>query len=198
MNSLARLRLKDSLSSIEKMATSETVIESLARAAELIVRSYENDGCLFVAGNGGSAADAQHLVAEFVSKLGRDREPLRAFALTVDTSILTAVGNDYGFQRVFSRQVRGVMRPQDILLAITTSGNSPNIVDALAACRDIGCKTILFSGESGGCCKADADVAVLVPSSNTPNIQECHVVLYHILCEMVETELSQKGLCCFL
>ena len=156
---------------------------------KLVIDTYKTGGRLYVAGNGGSAADAQHLAAEFVSKLARDRAPLAAEALTVDTSTLTAIGNDYGFEQVFARQIEGKMTPKDIFLGITTSGNSKNILTALRSCRRMGIRTILFSGGSGGLAAPQADYCLLAPSNVTGTIQEIHIVFSHALCECVENAM---------
>ena len=158
-------------------------------AVEKVVDSYKIGGRLYIAGNGGSAADAQHLAAEFVSKLARDRAPLPAEALTVDTSILTAIGNDYGYDQVFARQIKGKVTSKDIFLGITTSGNSPNIILALEACREAGIPSIVFSGHDGGKVKTLADFLLIAPGKMTSTIQELHIVLAHTLCECVETEI---------
>lgn len=158
-------------------------------AAGEVVAAYRAGGRLYIAGNGGSAADAQHLAAEFVSKLARDRGPLPAEALTVDTSILTAVSNDYGYDEVFARQVEGKMCPGDVFLGITTSGNSPNIIKALERCRSLGIRTILFTGQDGGKAAALADHCVIATGERTDTIQELHLVLEHTLCACVEAAM---------
>lgn len=139
-----------------------------------------------IAGNGGSAADAQHLAAEFVSRLTIDRPALHAVALTTDTSVLTAIGNDYGFDRVFTRQIEAIGRPEDVFLAISTSGNSPNILCALQQCRNMGIHAVGFTGGTGGRMKDLCDALIVVPSRITQNIQEAHLMLEHILCGLVE------------
>ena len=165
-------------------------------AVDMVVKHYQAGGRIYIAGNGGSAADAQHLAAEFVSKLARDRDPLPAEALTVDSSILTAIGNDYGYEHVFERQVLANMRPHDILLGITTSGNSLNIIKAFEACRELGCKTILLTGRGGGKTPKElCDVLIDAPGENTAAIQEMHLSIYHVLCYMIELEFIEKGLC---
>jgi D-sedoheptulose 7-phosphate isomerase len=141
---------------------------------------------LMVCGNGGSAADAQHLVAEFVSRLTVDRPALRAIALTTDTSILTAIGNDYSYDNVFERQVEALGIAGDVLLAISTSGNSKNCVKALKLARQMGIHTVSYTGNGGGTMKALSDINVIVPSSTTMNIQESHLALEHIFCMIVE------------
>lgn len=181
---------------MQALSQSEDVLNSFAGAIETIVESYKKGGCMYIAGNGGSAADAQHISAELVGKLAQDRTPIRAFAMTVDTSYLTAVGNDYGYDHIFSRQVMGLMKPEDTFLAITTSGNSSNIITALEACRKVGAKSVLLSGKDGGKIKAAnlADHYIIVPGSNTANIQEAHIATYHTLCFMIEKALVEAGL----
>jgi D-sedoheptulose 7-phosphate isomerase len=161
-------------------------IELFGRAVEEVVRRYRAGGRIYIAGNGGSAADAQHLAAEFVSKLARDRAPLAAEALTTDSSILTAIGNDYGYDHVFSRQIAGKATERDVFLGITTSGRSPNILRALEQCRAQRIPSIVFCGRDGGPAKALADYCVIAPGTATSTIQEVHIVLAHTLCECVE------------
>lgn len=158
-------------------------------AANHVIECYRKGGRLYIAGNGGSAADSQHLAAEFVSRLARDRNPLPAEALTTDTSILTAISNDYGFEQIFSRQLAGKLRAEDAFLGITTSGQSPNIVRALEECKSKGIKTIVFTGRDGGRVKAIADYCLIVPGQMTSTIQELHILLSHSLCECVESAL---------
>lgn len=158
-------------------------------AVAATIAAYRNGRRIYIAGNGGSAADAQHLAAEFVSKLARDRAPLPAEALTTDSSILTAIGNDYGYEQVFSRQLAGKAVAGDIFLGITTSGRSPNILRALEQCRAMGVPSILFTGRDGGPALPLADHAIIVPGEATSTIQELHIVLAHTLCESVEAAL---------
>jgi D-sedoheptulose 7-phosphate isomerase len=162
------------------------------KAVSAVVERYRFGGRLYIAGNGGSAADAQHLAAEFVSKLARDRAPLAAEALTVDSSILTAIGNDYGYDQVFSRQIAGKMTNKDIFLAITTSGQSPNIVNALETCRQMAIPTIVFTGRDGGVARSKADYCIVSPGDMTSTIQEIHIVLAHTLCECVEQAIFKN------
>jgi len=164
-------------------------LEQFHQAVTQVVAAYRNGGRLYIAGNGGSAADAQHLAAEFVCRLGRDRAALPAEALTVDSSTLTAIGNDYGYDKIFQRQVEGKMREGDIFLGITTSGNSPNILHALKRCGELGFTTILFAGRDGGEAAALADHTVLAQGHDTRVIQEQHIVFAHALCACVEDEL---------
>ncbi len=160
-----------------------------AAAVERVVQCYRAGGRLYIAGNGGSAADAQHLAAEFVSKLARHRAPLPAEALTTDTSILTAIGNDYGFDQVFSRQLAGKATDKDMFLGITTSGTSRNILCALEQCRRMGLPSVVFTAHNGGATPALADHCIVVPGTVTSTIQELHIVLAHTLCESVEAAL---------
>ena len=182
--------LKDNLAASvaakEAMLADAAQMEEFRRAAEAVVECYRNGGRLYIAGNGGSAADAQHLATEFVSKLARDRAPLPAEALTTDSSLITAIGNDYGYENVFSRQVAGKASPKDMFLGITTSGVSPSILRALEQCRRQGVKSVLFTGRDGGPAKPLADFAIVAPGGSTNCIQEVHIVLAHSLCESVE------------
>lgn len=158
-------------------------------ATNEVINRYKNGGRLYIAGNGGSAADAQHLAAEFVSKLAKDRNPLPAEALTVDSSILTAIGNDYGFEKVFSRQIQGKITDKDIFLAITTSGMSPNILEALKKCNEMNVPSVLFTGKDGGDAKSLATYTIIAPGESTAIIQEIHLLMEHTLCQSVEIDL---------
>lgn len=162
---------------------------AVAQTAETIARALRDGKKMLFFGNGGSAADAQHLAAELVGRLGPDRRSLPAIALTTDTSILTAVANDYGYERVFARQIEGLGQPGDIAIGISTSGNSPNVLAALDAGRNKGLFTVGLTGETGGQMKGRADVLFRVPSSVTPRIQETHILLGHILFALVDREL---------
>ncbi|NUM58632.1 MAG: SIS domain-containing protein [Bdellovibrionaceae bacterium] len=194
MKSFIDQAFQKSYDNIHLLTQSEELKQSLVRATESIIVSYQNGGQLLAAGNGGSASDAQHLIAELVVKLGPDRSPIRGIALSTDTSILTAVGNDYGYDYIFSRQIFAHMRAQDVFLGITTSGNSPNIIQALKAVKNIGGKSILLSGKDGGKCKDLADICILAPGDVTNRIQECHIIIYHTLCFLIEKGLAEKGI----
>ena len=182
-------RLRASIEAKQAFLADGKALATFEAIARLVIAAYKSGGRLYVAGNGGSAADAQHLAAEFVSKLARPRAPLPAEALTVDTSILTAIGNDYGFENVFSRQIEGKMTPRDVFLGITTSGNSPNILAALRTSRRMDIRTIVFSGQNGGLAAKEADYCLLAPSNVTSTIQELHIVFSHALCECVENAM---------
>jgi D-sedoheptulose 7-phosphate isomerase len=165
--------------------------QTLFKAADLLVRSYRRGGKLLICGNGGSAADAQHLAAELVIRLSKKikRPGLPAIALTTDTSALTAAANDLGFAQVFARQIEALGQPEDVLLVISTSGNSPNLVQALHRAREKKMKRIGLLGAGGGKCLKWVDIPIVVPSANTQRVQEIQILLGHILIEMVETEL---------
>jgi D-sedoheptulose 7-phosphate isomerase len=186
---LLRKNLEASIAAKRQLLDDTQCLALFAEAARAIVDRYKAGGRVYIAGNGGSAADAQHLAAEFVSKLARDRAPLAAEALTVDTSVLTAIGNDYGYDAVFSRQLAGKATRNDVFVGITTSGRSPNILKALEQCRAMGIPSIVFSGRDGGPAKAAADYCIVVPGAATSTIQEVHIVLAHTLCECVEREM---------
>ena len=184
-----RKNLLASIAAKQQFIESAGQLETFAKAADLVARRYRDGGRIYIAGNGGSAADAQHLAAEFVSKLARDRAPLPAEALTVDSSVLTAIGNDYGYEQVFSRQLVGKATAKDVFLGITTSGQSPNILKALEQCRILGIPSIVFCGRDGGAARALADYCIIATGSATSTIQELHIVLAHSLCECVESAL---------
>jgi D-sedoheptulose 7-phosphate isomerase len=189
---LSNLLEKNIAASIEAKQTllaDVTLMGTFNQAANHVIACYQAGGRLYIAGNGGSAADAQHLAAEFVSKLARDRNALPAEALTTDSSIITAIGNDYGFEQVFSRQLKGKLQANDVFLGITTSGQSPNILKALEQCRAKGIKSILFTGRDGGPARKLADYSLVVPGKMTSTIQELHILLAHTLCESVESIL---------
>ncbi len=171
-----------------------SLINSTYNAVDLIFNSLRNFGCFYCAGNGGSAADSQHFVAEFISKLSKDRDPIRAIALTVDTSILTAVGNDYGFDFVFSRQIDGLGKQEDIFFGISTSGKSKNILLALEVAKKKKMTTIFLTSKKVDTNSIDCDVIIKAPGKETDKIQEAHLVIYHTICHMVELKLIHEGI----
>ena len=162
----------------------------ISKAAMKIAQSLSNDGTLFLCGNGGSAADSQHLAAELVGRFKKDRKALRSIALTTDTSVLTCVANDYSYEDIFSRQLEALARAGDVLVAISTSGNSENILRALRAAKKLRIKAIALLGKDGGQAKALADQAIVIPSDSTARIQEAHILIGHILCDLIEQELG--------
>jgi len=163
----------------------------VSTAVDIIQSSLTADGQLLVAGNGGSAADAQHIVAELTGRFLRERRPLRALALHANTSSLTAIGNDYGYEHVFARELTAHARPGDVLLAISTSGNSRNILRAIEAARQTQVTVIGLTGQSGGGMRSACDLCLCVPSRSTPRIQEMHIMIGHTICEMLEDRLPK-------
>jgi D-sedoheptulose 7-phosphate isomerase len=170
----------------ENFRALEQYVDQVATAAEVIVAALKVDRKILFCGNGGSAADAQHLAAELMGRYLRDRRPLPALSLTVDTSALTAIANDYGYDEVFARQLRGIGRKGDVLVGISTSGNSANVIKAFNAAKEIGIRTIGFTGESGGQLAGLSDVSIAVPSIKTNEIQEMHIAIGHLICGLVE------------
>ena len=160
--------------------------------AEMVVKSFKANGKLRLCGNGGSAADAQHIAAEFINRFEIERPPLPALALTTDTSNLTSIGNDYSFDQIFSKQVRALGRKGDVLLGLSTSGNSANVIKAVETARTMGIKTVVLTGKDGGKLAGAADLNINVEATRTARIQEVHTTICHILCELVDHMLFHK------
>lgn len=165
------------------------LVPLIAEMSRLLSEALKQGNKLLVMGNGGSAADSQHFVAEIVGRFKMERRALPAIALSTDTSILTAIGNDYGFDLVFSRQVEALAAPGDVVVGISTSGNSANVLKALNLAKERGCRTIGLLGRDGGSIRAACDLALVVPSTDTPRIQEGHTTIIHIVCDLVEKTL---------
>ncbi|AEF95810.1 D-sedoheptulose 7-phosphate isomerase [Methanotorris igneus] len=163
--------------------------ENLRKSIEIIAEVLKNGNKILICGNGGSAADAQHFAAEIVGRFKLERKGLPAIALTTDTSILTAIGNDYGFEMIFERQVEALGKKGDVLVGISTSGNSKNVIRAVNKAKEMGIYTIGLLGKGGGKLKDIVDLALVVPSNDTARIQECHLTIYHVICEEVEKRL---------
>lgn len=189
MHEIIQKRFQESISVTGR--TVERLAGRIAQAAEILVASLRAGGGVFLFGNGGSAADAQHIAGELVGRFLRERRAIRAVALTTDTSVLTSLANDYDLDRVFSRQLEALARPGDVAVGLSTSGNSPNVLAALTTARQIGMKAIALTGEGGGRCGELAHVLLDVPSRQTPRIQEAHAVIYHVLCEVVESAVAE-------
>ena len=170
-----------------------SLAEPTAQAADLLIAALRGGGTIYVCGNGGSAADAQHIAGELVGRFLRERQALACVALTTNSSLLTCIGNDYSFDEVFARQVRALVRPGDALWAISTSGNSANILKAAEAARQRGAKVLAMTGRSGGRLKDLADVALCIPADSTPRIQQGHLALLHLLCGLVEDNLADQN-----
>lgn len=184
--------LRKSAAVINAIAADAALLRAIETVTGLCVAALRGGNKILFAGNGGSAADAQHLAAELVSRFYVDRPGLAAIALTTDTSALTAIGNDYGFDKVFSRQIDALGRAGDVFIGISTSGNSPNVLAALAESRARGLVTIGLTGQSGGKMAALCDHCLRMPSSDTPKIQEGHIVVGHIICGLVEREMFPR------
>ncbi len=175
-----------------KKAVIEENIDVINLIAEKVTESLKSGGKLMLFGNGGSAADSQHIAAEFVNRFNFDRQPLAAIALTTDTSILTSTGNDYSFDDVFWRQVIALGKKGDVVLGISTSGNSANVIKAIKEAKQMGIFTVGFTGQKGGELKEHTDICLCVPSNETPRIQEVHITAAHCICSIVEMELCKK------
>jgi D-sedoheptulose 7-phosphate isomerase len=181
-------KIQASISVKEKILTNEILLNTVNEVINVIVKSFKKGGRIYFAGNGGSAADAQHLAAEFSGRFYTDRLALPAEALHCNTSHLTAVGNDYSFDEIYARLIKGISNEGDVLIGLSTSGNSGNIVKAFEAARLKKVTTVGFTGETGGKMKDLSDYLINVPSKDTPRIQEAHILLGHIVCEFVEKE----------
>ncbi len=178
---------------VERALGDQHLIETTLAVADRVCAALCAGHKVLLAGNGGSAGDAQHIAGELLSRFNYDRAPAAAIALTTDSSVLTAIGNDYGYDRIFERQVRGLGRPGDVLIAISTSGRSPNILNAIAAARAGGLVVIGFTGTGGGDMAARCDLCLVAPSDSTPLIQQLHITLGHIVCGLVEERLFPRA-----
>ncbi len=187
--------IQASISAKERLLSSPDVVSTIASVSRLLVGALRHGNKVLLFGNGGSAADAQHIAAEFVGRFAFDRPALPALALSVNTSCVTAVGNDYGFDLVFSRQIEALARRGDVAIGISTSGNSPNVLRAMSAAKKIGLHTIAWTGCSGGKIKNAVDHCICVPSNETPRIQECHILIGHIISELVEQTIFHEQSC---
>lgn len=170
-------------------ALPEVCGDAIEQAAELIIESYRNDGGVFLFGNGGSAADAQHIVGELNGRFLRERRPLKAQALVGDAATVTSIANDYGYEQIFAKQLLANAREGDVAFGLSTSGNSQNVIEAFRAAKTIGVKPIAMTGRGGGKCIELADVLIAIPSEFTPHVQEAGMVIYHCLCEQIEQVL---------
>ena len=187
---MKELILQELKESIEvKEAVIKSLIPQIIDATRLIIDAFKKGKKLILFGNGGSAADAQHIACELVGRFGRERKALPAIALSTNTSNLTAIGNDYGFETTFSRQMEALANEGDVALGISTSGESPNVLEAFKVAKERGLKTVAFSGKGGGSLKNLADVCIVVPSDNIARIQEVHITIGHIICTLIEKEL---------
>ena len=172
-----------------KQETLKTNVDQIAQAAQIIIEAYKNGKKVIIFGNGGSAADSQHVAAELIGRFQKERKSLSAIALTTDTSAITALGNDYGYEVIFSRQMEGLATPGDVAIGISTSGNSANVIKGIETAKGIGLKTISLTGCQGGKLAPVSDIKIIVPSKNTARIQESHNCILHSICELVEGTL---------
>jgi D-sedoheptulose 7-phosphate isomerase len=179
-----------SCETLERAAADRPMMDAMLAIADVVIKALQGGGKILIAGNGGSAADAQHLAAEFVGRYLRERPGLPALALHCDTSALTAIANDYGYDQVFSRQMQALAAPGDVAIGISTSGNSKNVVEALLAARKMGVYTVGLTGAGGGRMREIVDVLIAAPSNETPRIQECHILVGHALCDAVDQAIT--------
>jgi D-sedoheptulose 7-phosphate isomerase len=187
--------IESSIAVKQKLLSSAEVVSNVARVSEILIKALKKGNKPLLFGNGGSAADAQHIAAEFVGRFGFDRPALPALALSVNTSCVTAIGNDYGFDLVFTRQIEALGRPGDVAMGISTSGNSPNILRAFAVAKQMGMSTVALTGATGGKLRGAVDHCICVPSNETPRIQECHILIGHIISELVEQTIFHEQSC---
>lgn len=186
--------IEASIATKQALLGSSEVLSAVANASKILIHSLKEGNKAFFFGNGGSAADAQHIAAELVGRFAFDRPALPALALSVNSSCVTAIGNDYGFDQVFSRQLEALARAGDVAVGISTSGNSPNVLRAISKAKELKLPTIALTGRDGGALKKIADHCICVPSNETPRIQECHILIGHIMSELVEQEIfREKG-----
>ena len=183
---LVKNQITESVNVKNKILEDEELMQKISLAADKITDAYKNNNKTMLAGNGGSAADSQHIAAELVGRYLKERPGLPAISLTTDTSALTAIGNDYGYDFIFSRQLESLANKGDVVIGITTSGNSKNIINVFKKAKSMNCKTIALTGRDGGSVKDFADISVIVPDVNTPHIQECHILIGHLWCSIVD------------
>ena len=193
MKNYIKDQIRKSYETKQAIYENEDLLNKIETVARKCVDLYRGDKKTILAGNGGSAADAQHIAAELVGRYGFDRPSLPSLALTTDTSNLTAIGNDYGYDQVFSRQLEGMGQKGDIFIGISTSGNSANIIRAFDSAKQKGIMTVALTGRDGGEMAKLADIALIVPSDSTPRIQESHILIGHILCDIIEKEIFANG-----
>ena len=184
--------LSNSISVMQSVLQDATLMNNIEQSVKSIVAAYKEDGKLLFCGNGGSAADAQHLAAEFSGRFYLDRDPLYAEALHVNTSYLTAVANDYSYNEIYARMTKAMGRKGDVFVGLSTSGNSANVIRGIEEAKNAGMIVIGFTGDTGGKMKELCDILINIPSTDTPRIQECHITVGHIICELVEAQIFQK------
>jgi D-sedoheptulose 7-phosphate isomerase len=186
-------RINTTLQNLRNLLADDDTLKQISEVAEIIANAVESGNKLMICGNGGSAADAQHIAGEFLCRLYKDRQPLPAIAISTDTSVITSISNDYSYHKVFSRQVKALGKKGDVLLGISTSGTSGNVLEALKTAKEIGIKTILLTGATEKTIAGISDIIIRTPSVDTPRIQEMHLIIEHIICEIVEKEIFENG-----
>ncbi len=189
MNNIILKSFKDSIALKESVLNNKTILNAISDTTKICINALKNGNKILIAGNGGSAADAQHFAAELVGRFYLNRKGLAAIALTTDTSIITAIGNDFGYEQIFKKQVEGLGKEGDIFFGISTSGNSNNIMEAIHECKDKNIKVIGLTGKDGGKMAPLCDINICIPGIITPRIQECHSLIIHIICEIIEKEI---------
>ena len=189
INSIIKDQISESIDVKNKIMQDERLIKAIEDASNIIIDSYKRGGMLLLCGNGGSAGDAQHIAGEMVARFRIERRALSALAFNTNSSVVTAIGNDYEYNKIFERQVEAFGHSGDVLIAISTSGNSESVVRAIEKAREIGITTISLLGKDGGACKDISDYALIVPSSDTARIQESHIMIGHIICDLVERSM---------
>ena len=182
-------RIEDSVAAKQALANDPDLLEAVADVANTVATALDDGGKVILFGNGGSAADAMHLAAEFLGRFSMDRRPLPALSLSDNVSAVTAIGNDFDYADVFERQVRALVSPGDVVIGLSTSGNSPNVARALSASRDGGATAVAFTGAAASACTQEADFCLQMPTTDTARVQECYMLLCHGLCELVERSL---------
>lgn len=195
LQQLAISSIEKSIAVKKRLLGDAATIDSISRVSEILINALQDGGKLFLFGNGGSAADAQHIAAEFVGRFAFDRPALPALALSVNSSCVTAIGNDYGFDVVFSRQIEALGRSGDVAIGISTSGSSPNVIKGLLTAGKLGLSTVALTGCTGGELKDAVDHCICAPSNETPRIQECHILVGHIFAELVEQAIFHEESC---
>ncbi len=183
--------IEDSIG-VKKLLLDSESISKILKIAEEIILSFKNNGKVIIFGNGGSAADAQHMVCELVGRFKKERKPLPAISLTVNTSNITAISNDYSYDESFKRQLEALASANDIVIAISTSGNASNVIEATKRAKELKLKTIALTGKDGGKLSGYTDISLVIPSHDTPRIQEAHILIIHILCELIENAIEKQ------
>jgi len=193
MKNYIKEQIKESYELKKNIYENDNLLKEIQNLSQLCIKIYRNGNKTILAGNGGSAADAQHIAAELVGRYGFDRDSLPSLAITTDTSNLTAIGNDYGFDKIYSRQLDGIGQSGDIFIGISTSGNSQNLINAFKIAKKKNIVSVALVGKDGGEMAKLADIVLIIPSNSTPRIQESHILIGHILCDIIEKEMFSDG-----